>query len=526
MAKDNKLRLDSHNLVNEGQETSKMAEQHLNSAEEHINDSAKVESDKQHFSNIHQGKYVQTPPNKSPLGGAGQSEPKTSSESDDVSDTLNKDFNKLIEGTPNDAIVDALPLDDIQSFTTEQQDVTSLTAANVANDESTEPHLFDNVVPQRQDPATTDTIPSPKETSEPRITELPEEQTDLIDTTNIEKDTNNTIDTNTESADVDVSGDSDIPDTPEPPSEPQLQAPTLMVIDATGSESEAIPIYISVESNSIDVPDETLSILISGVPTSSSFSAGTDNGDGTWSFTEDELVNLAFSPPVGVENYTLTVEATASDDTNSVSATNNFSIDVASGGETEYLTDKNNDYTGTDYSDTVYGDTGKDTISGGGGEDTLFGQEGKDTLSGGEGDDTLYGGEGDDTLRGDSGNDILEGGAGKDRLYGGEGNDILKGGAGNDRLYGNEGDDTVVFGAGDGNDRFEGGTGWADKIQLTGVEAGPGEGSWTLQVNGNNNAIVDEDARTITFESNDADGTITLEDGSTLIFKDINEIKW
>jgi len=55
----------------------------------------------------------------------------------------------------------------------------------------------------------------------------------------------------------------------------------------------------------------------------------------------------------------------------------------------------------------------------------LFGNGGKDILTGSNQADGLIGGDGDDTLYGNAGNDIFLGGAGKDKLSGGAGNDTI-----------------------------------------------------------------------------------------------------
>ncbi len=59
------------------------------------------------------------------------------------------------------------------------------------------------------------------------------------------------------------------------------------------------------------------------------------------------------------------------------------------------------------------------------GNDTLYGNTGADSLSGDEGDDILYGGKDNDTLIGNSGNDILSGDMGSDSLIGGTGSDLF-----------------------------------------------------------------------------------------------------
>lgn len=167
-------------------------------------------------------------------------------------------------------------------------------------------------------------------------------------------------------------------------------------------------------------------------------------------------------------------------------------------------------FQGTNYGDTITGDSGNnvlhggngdDVLSGGAGNDTLFGDAGNNTLDGGDGNDLLVGGAGADQFVGGAGidivtyelstvgvqasltagvvggmgasgdtfsgvenligsmsNDTLLGNAddnqmlgldGNDSMVGGDGNDYLDGGAANDTLQGGLGDDTLLGGAGD-----------------------------------------------------------------------------
>ena len=81
--------------------------------------------------------------------------------------------------------------------------------------------------------------------------------------------------------------------------------------------------------------------------------------------------------------------------------------------------------------------TGKIFFYGGNGSDKLttsgsitrsvfaFGDSGNDTLNGGGGNDVIVGGSGDDSILGNSGRDILIGGGNSDRIKGGSGDDIL-----------------------------------------------------------------------------------------------------
>ncbi len=102
--------------------------------------------------------------------------------------------------------------------------------------------------------------------------------------------------------------------------------------------------------------------------------------------------------------------------------------------------------------DIVIGRTGDDTLNGDNGNDMLFGGA-KMTLvtvplslvAPTSGVSLLFGGQSiaDETTAtfGDSGKDTLSGGTGNDKLYGGDGNDVLFGGAGNDLLVGGAGND-------------------------------------------------------------------------------------
>ncbi len=156
--------------------------------------------------------------------------------------------------------------------------------------------------------------------------------------------------------------------------------------------------------------------------------------------------------------------------------------------------------TGSNYNDTLIGNSGYNNLRGGNGEDILRGQGGRDILSGQNGNDTLYGGSGNDDLYGNTGADALDGEAGIDTavytgsnaavdvdltratqigghaqgdtftsienvtgsshgdmitgdsarniLKGANGDDILNGGAGKDVIYGGTGADIINGGSG------------------------------------------------------------------------------
>ena len=159
----------------------------------------------------------------------------------------------------------------------------------------------------------------------------------------------------------------------------------------------------------------------------------------------------------------------------------------------------NDKMTGKRGADHLHGGSGADALRGGGGRDTLaggadddrlvsgagadraHGGSGADTLKGGGGNDRLWGGLNDDRLLGGAGGDRLHGGPGADRLKGGNGADHLVGGSGRDILSGGEGDDVFVFRkpadspAGSGRDRISDFSPGSDHIDLSPIDADPGQ---------------------------------------------------
>jgi hypothetical protein len=236
---------------------------------------------------------------------------------------------------------------------------------------------------------------------------------------------------------------------------------------------------------------ERLTITIDGLPDGASLSAGTDNGDGSWSIAEDQIDGLTLSVTDALDTgFQLTVNATTTDaggDTETVSA----SVDIEPLG-------------------------------------IVSGTDAQDRLPGTDGADLLQAGDGNDKVGGFGGNDLVDGGAGDDTLYGGAGDDTLVGGEGDDWASGQDGNDTYIFNPFEGNDTFQGGSGggWTDTIQLN-ADADPNadpENPWTIEVDGNQ---VQYDLAAHALELNpDTSGVITLSDGSELTFDGIEKIEW
>ena len=77
---------------------------------------------------------------------------------------------------------------------------------------------------------------------------------------------------------------------------PDADAPTLTASAASGDEDTAIDLSISTSVTDTDGSESIESVVISGVPSGASLNAGTDNGDGTWTLSEDDLSGLQITP--------------------------------------------------------------------------------------------------------------------------------------------------------------------------------------------------------------------------------------
>ncbi|WP_052120650.1 calcium-binding protein [Inquilinus limosus] len=179
----------------------------------------------------------------------------------------------------------------------------------------------------------------------------------------------------------------------------------------------------------------------------------------------------------------------ASYEHSAAAVTVNLATHAATGGDAQgdqlsqitdlYGSDFNDTLTGDSTSNWLYGNGGADRLSGGDGVDVLIGGAGADTLDGGGGFDTasyaasaqgvyvnlssgagaygdaagdrltgisdLVGSDFADTFRGEGGENWLYGNGGADILMGEAGNDVLNGGAGADTLYGGTGYDVASY---------------------------------------------------------------------------------
>ena len=138
--------------------------------------------------------------------------------------------------------------------------------------------------------------------------------------------------------------------------------PELTVGPASGDEDQegGIPLDISVTSTD-PVGNETLSVTISGLPEGGTLSAGTDNGDGTWTLTEADLSGLTL---ITAENYngdvalSVTATSTVSDreDGNSASTSDTIEVSVAAVNDAAIIG-------GTDSDTLTEGDVGDEPLT-------------------------------------------------------------------------------------------------------------------------------------------------------------------
>jgi len=264
-----------------------------------------------------------------------------------------------------------------------------------------------------------------------------------------------------------------------------------------------VPLSLSAELADTDGSESLSDITLSGLPDGASLSAGVDNGDGSWSLTQDDLPELNVQVSAGSENFDIQVSVT--------------STESSTGETTDVTVSQSVVVPNTIDGETQQGDSGDNELEGSYDNDLMLGEAGDDELSGGAGNDLLQGG---------AGNDEIQGGDGQDHLYGGAGNDQLEGGAGDDFAFGGAGNDVYEMNAFDGSDYFSGGEGggWTDVIDLSGVVANDPGNPWTIEIDGTQ---VEYDIAASALELNpDTAGVVILGDGSELNFEGVDRIEW
>ncbi|MBF0419792.1 MAG: hypothetical protein HQL78_06455, partial [Magnetococcales bacterium] len=111
---------------------------------------------------------------------------------------------------------------------------------------------------------------------------------------------------------------------------PLADAPELIMNNAAGQEDAAIPLNISAQLTDVDGSETLGMTIIENVPNGAVLSAGTDNGDGTWTLTAEDLVGLKITPPHDSDvAFDLTVKATSHDGSDSATTVGTLHVDVS-----------------------------------------------------------------------------------------------------------------------------------------------------------------------------------------------------
>ncbi len=103
-------------------------------------------------------------------------------------------------------------------------------------------------------------------------------------------------------------------------------APTLIAVDASGTQNTAIALNLSA---ALTDSSEALTLDITDLPAGTTLSAGTQNPDGSWTLAPNQLAGLTLTPPPNYTGtFTLTIDATSTDGASSATTTTHIDIEV------------------------------------------------------------------------------------------------------------------------------------------------------------------------------------------------------
>ena len=103
---------------------------------------------------------------------------------------------------------------------------------------------------------------------------------------------------------------------------------SISISSIGGGEDTDIPLSISFNDNG-DSDESVTAVTISGVPDGATLSAGTDNGDGSWTLTPAQLENLTITPPDDSgSDMNLSVSATVDENGTSYDLSSDIDVTV------------------------------------------------------------------------------------------------------------------------------------------------------------------------------------------------------
>ncbi|GAB6051584.1 hypothetical protein JCM17960_04040 [Magnetospira thiophila] len=249
----------------------------------------------------------------------------------------------------------------------------------------------------------------------------------------------------------------------------EADTPTLTVADASGDEDTAIALDIGAALGDTD-GSETLVVTIDGVPDGASLSAGTENDDGTWTLTADDLNGLTITPADDSgADFDLTVTATAMEGNGDIATTTStLSVTVNDVADAPTLTVSLGDaQVTTDGSGSDGSGGGKGHGGSGGGK----GHGGSDGSGGGKGHGGSDGSGGGKWHGGSDGSGGGKGHGGSDGSGGGKGHGGSDGSGGGKWHGGSDGS-----GGGKGKGGSDGSSGGKGKGGSGGSGGGKGHG--------------------------------------------------
>jgi hypothetical protein len=114
------------------------------------------------------------------------------------------------------------------------------------------------------------------------------------------------------------------------------EAPDVNTEDAAGNEDTAIDVTIDVSNLE---PGATNEVVVSGVPTGAVLSAGTDNGDGTWTLSVADTDGLTITPAENSDqDFTLNVDVSSTENGETVVTSASIDVSVAGVADAPTLT--------------------------------------------------------------------------------------------------------------------------------------------------------------------------------------------